>query len=296
MLLLSQVRYYLRLTFSGTPLQNSLSDLASLLRFLRVAPYSEAENFDADITRLWKSGNIKEATKRLKRLLGCVLLRRAKATIKLPPRHDTICPLDFSKEERFSYDEAKGEALEIVDEALISGASASKGYINALQRINNLRMLCNMGTHCRRSTNMSRSASPFQDWSTTAQQASDMLVEFGDLVCHHCGIGVEAAGSLAVRSEPLVLPFLASCGRLICSICKKRLLKNGGELVSCGHIPSCPVAPVASTGSDTVCNTTSPGNLNSDLAPLPTKIAAVVSQLKALEYSTKRSVLFFIVT
>ncbi|KAE9982043.1 hypothetical protein EG327_005975 [Venturia inaequalis] len=276
-----------RWAVTGTPLQNSLSDFSSLLQFIRAAPYSDGESFDADITRVWKSGNVEEATKRLKRLLCCVLLRRAKSTIKLPPRHDTVCPLDFSKEERFAYDEAKGEALKVVDEALMSGPSAPKNYVNALQRINNLRTLCNMGTHRRRPISMLSSVSPLQDWSTVAQQASNVLAEFGDMVCHHCGIGIEASDSSAVRVDPLHSPFLSSCGRLTCWSCKKRLLKNGADSVPCGHTPSCPAAPVASMGLDTACD--SPPY--HDSAPLPTKIAAVVSQLSTLDYSIK-SVVF----
>jgi hypothetical protein len=282
-----------KLTFLGTPLQNSLTDLATLLRFLRVAPYCDANIFDADITQLWKTGNIEEATKRLKRLLCCILLRRAKTTISLPQRHDTVCPLDFSDEERSIYDKAKGEALRLVNEALMSGGNeAPRGYVNALQRINTLRMLCNLGTHRRPSHNSSRCASPIQDWSAIAQQASNILAEFGDLVCHHCSMGIETAGSSTVKVEVESSPFLASCGRLICAGCRAQLNKHCTAIVPCGHTPSCPSAPVNSTGSAEE-NLYKTGILNNNpSALLPTKIAAVVSHLKALDYSIKRLVFF----
>lgn len=266
-------------------MQNSLSDLASLLRFLRVAPYNEPDNFDADITRLWKSGNIEEATKRLKRLLCCVLLRRAKATIELPQRHDTVCPLDFSVEERSIYDEAKDEAHQISHDALMAGTSVPTGYMNALQRINNCRMICNLGTRRRVPASISRSASPLQEWPALVQQASAILAEFGDLFCHHCGMGVEAVGSSNTKTDPDQLPFLTSCGRLICSGCRKRCARTSGGQVLCGHTPPCPAALISSIGTEPTYKSQPLAN---DSAPLPTKIAATVSQLKALDYSIKR--------
>jgi hypothetical protein len=270
-------------------LQNSLSDLATLFQFLRVAPYCNTNTFDTDITYLWKNGNVEEATKRLKRLLCCVLLRRAKTTIQLPQRHDTVCQLDFSDEERLIYDEAKNEALRIVNEALMAGTNAPKGYMNALQRINTLRMLCNLGTHRRPSVTTSRSSSPFQDWPALVQQASNLLAEFGELVCHHCGLGIEATEPSTTKIEPRHLPFLASCGRLICLRCRRGFAKESNYPVPCGHTPPCPSAPISSTGSDSE-EAVRLETLNNPSTPLPTKIAAVVSHLKALEPEVKRSV------
>lgn len=70
-----------RWAVTGTPILNRLSDLATLLKFIRVYPYTDPKRFDADISLPWRSGDDEEAVKRLKLLSGCLLLRRAKITI-----------------------------------------------------------------------------------------------------------------------------------------------------------------------------------------------------------------------
>jgi SNF2 family DNA or RNA helicase len=69
---------------TGTPIQNHINDLAALLKFIRVYPYDDSKRFEADISRLWKSGDDKEAVERLKRLAGCLILRRSQRTVDLP--------------------------------------------------------------------------------------------------------------------------------------------------------------------------------------------------------------------
>lgn len=70
------------------PIQNHLNDLATLFKFIRAYPYADRRCFDTDISRLWESGEYQEALKRLKRLSACLILRRVKGTISLPPRRD----------------------------------------------------------------------------------------------------------------------------------------------------------------------------------------------------------------
>ncbi|KAF5536493.1 alpha-1,6-mannosyltransferase subunit [Fusarium napiforme] len=77
-----------RWAVTGTPIQNRLSDLTALFKFLRVHPYSEKRHFDADISSFWKSGNDEKAVQRLKRITSCLLLRRPKTVIQLPPIHN----------------------------------------------------------------------------------------------------------------------------------------------------------------------------------------------------------------
>ncbi|KAJ2988129.1 hypothetical protein NUW58_g4138 [Xylaria curta] len=89
-----------RWAVTGTPIQNRLGDLASLLKFVRAYPYTDPKQFDADISRPWKSGEDEEAVKRLKRLSACLLLRRPKGALDLPPRRDLVYKVEFMPEEK----------------------------------------------------------------------------------------------------------------------------------------------------------------------------------------------------
>ncbi|KAI0129639.1 SNF2 family N-terminal domain-containing protein [Xylariales sp. AK1849] len=148
-----------RWAVTGTPIQNRLTDLTSLLKFIRVYPYADPKHFDADITRLWKSGDDKEAVKRLKRLSACILLRRAKGTIQLPTRRDLQCPVDFSEGEAEVYEHIRQQAIVKIDEAL-------------RDQIESLRLFCNLGLgYHSRNERRERPFLDLNDWKEIAQAA-----------------------------------------------------------------------------------------------------------------------------
>lgn len=109
-----------------------------------MAPYSEKRSFDADISSLWKSSDGDEAVKRLKRLCGCLVLRRPQDILDLPPRRDTRQTIQLSSEERQMYEDVRNRARMQVDEAF-HRTDTSQAYDNVLQRIEAMRMICNIG-------------------------------------------------------------------------------------------------------------------------------------------------------
>ncbi|TGJ84545.1 hypothetical protein E0Z10_g4240 [Xylaria hypoxylon] len=68
-----------RLCMTGTPLMNRLDELYPLVRFLRIAPYREWENFRRNLTSI--KGGETRALKQLHVLLGRILLRRTEKTM-----------------------------------------------------------------------------------------------------------------------------------------------------------------------------------------------------------------------
>ncbi|KAM0483625.1 hypothetical protein ACHAPX_002117 [Trichoderma viride] len=138
-----------RWAVTGTPIQNRLNDLTALLKFLRVYPYSDEDKFNADISRLWKIGEVDEAEKRLKRLAGCIVLRRPKTTIQLPPRHDFKQFVELSPAERELYKAAKMHAISHFNQALATDGklNGTHSYAHMLQRIEAMRMICNLGVY-----------------------------------------------------------------------------------------------------------------------------------------------------
>ncbi|KAF4311501.1 SNF2-related protein [Botryosphaeria dothidea] len=92
-----------RWAMTGTPVQNSLNDFASLLEFLRVHPFEVPSAFDRFIQNPLKEDNTEEAIGRLKRLVHCIVLRRLKQTVQLPARQDIIRYVHFTPEEHLCY-------------------------------------------------------------------------------------------------------------------------------------------------------------------------------------------------
>lgn len=123
---------------TATPIQNRLAELFSLLRFLRLYPYNEHRSF------AWESENPDLAIERLKTLLRFIMLRRHKDILHLPERTDIVIPIQFDSQDKAKYDQAKGATIRYLDD-IISSETGGKGYVNAISKINALRMVCNLG-------------------------------------------------------------------------------------------------------------------------------------------------------
>lgn len=87
-----------RWAVTGTPIQNRLEDLSALTRFLRLYPYIQRSQFTGYIISPLKCEN-PNSIANLQLLVDSFTLRRVKDRIDLPPRHDQIETLTFTKEE-----------------------------------------------------------------------------------------------------------------------------------------------------------------------------------------------------
>ncbi|KAJ3317695.1 hypothetical protein HDU76_001082 [Blyttiomyces sp. JEL0837] len=102
-----------RLCLTGTPLQNSVEELYSLLKFLQVKPYDDFSKFKAQIAgpiSQSKPGRANVGLRRLKLLLGAIMLRRTKFTmidgkplLNLPEKKVELVSLQFSETETTFY-------------------------------------------------------------------------------------------------------------------------------------------------------------------------------------------------
>lgn len=211
--------------------------------------------------------------------MRCVLLRRPKSSIQLPPRHGKECGLVFSAEEAKLYEETRSSALKTLENAFVSGAASTKAYCHVLGQINTLRMLCNLGTHYQPRKSRSSSGTRSQDWTDIAQDTFNSLLEIGNLFCSDCGLNVEEYGTYS-QSRSVQPIYLSSCMRIICPNCQNKCTDTSLGF-RCGHESVCPSAPVSFSGAPCDADFTVNG-------PLPTKIIALVSQLKNLEMGVKR--------
>jgi SWI/SNF-related matrix-associated actin-dependent regulator of chromatin subfamily A3 len=181
-----------RWAISGTPIQNKLSDFLSIIKFLKVYPYSEDGVFEEDIFKPWQRGD-PQGFLRLKTLVRNITISRTKAVVHLPTRIDEIHHLDFSIEERQKYECAKQETVALL-EAAISSRSERTRTCNALERLNFLRLICNHGLLTQARQLLRRDRTP-EDvlirWTeTTVEETFPDSSWISTNSCSNCGVDI----------------------------------------------------------------------------------------------------------
>ncbi|KAI7674003.1 hypothetical protein KC318_g1868, partial [Hortaea werneckii] len=91
-----------RWAVTGTPVQNGLGDLGSLIKFLRVKPFDETTIWNQYIVAPFRSGEAKTLEK-LRLLVDSITLRRMKDKINLRNRSVHIARLEFTENDRKIY-------------------------------------------------------------------------------------------------------------------------------------------------------------------------------------------------
>lgn len=178
-------------------MQNGLSDMFSLFRFIQVYPYLEKSIVDQHIITPWTAGDRENAMQRLKKLLQYIMLRRPSSIISLPDRTDRAISLTFDAQEREKYQQLAQATIHCLDDLLHSNSTPG-GYKNVVTKISALRMACNLGFQRRNNSQdslyppnlTSRQSSIFQDAEsgTETLECSESLAPIG--ICKACGIRI----------------------------------------------------------------------------------------------------------
>ncbi|KAF7522527.1 hypothetical protein G7054_g12116 [Neopestalotiopsis clavispora] len=257
---------------NGTPIQNRLSDFATLLQFIRAHPYDDPRYFETDVANLWKFGEETEAVKRLKQLSHHFVLRRPNNTIDLPARHDLLCPVDFTRDERTVYKKIRMQTLKTLGDALYGGSQSSKAgsHMNALQQIESLRLFCSLGlqfhSHRKQPAAKSRDIVP-ESWPETAQKAFHAQRAMYPMICLQCDTTFEIFESLTDGNDGLPPSvYFSSCLQFAC----------------CGHQPSCRTALV-SLSNAALDDAPSLDDFSLDHTPddgLSSKVLTLISHIK----------------
>lgn len=235
-----------RWAVSGTPIQNRLSDFVSLFKFLRFEPYDDARVFDRDIGEVWRNNMVDEAVERAKRLISCVMLRRLKTTIQLPPRENKVRYVMFSSEEEDYYRQ--------VEQRMASGVEGSRACMSTIQQITLLRKICNLGLAATagsrvRDEPMASSTSAMIDQETLQNVAVSRLY-MGDDTCEQCCRPANASRNHAPSSGKLSHEFLtvyqSRCGLIFCAECAQTLDLRASALCICESAPPCALQRISS--------------------------------------------------
>lgn len=178
-----------RWCITGTPIQNRLTDIFSLLRFLKVRPYDDLQTFQEQILRPWKSKMDEDALKRLQSIMKAIAIRRTRTVIALPDRIEHTEEICFTDEERAIYAMARIGVIEVLDNAMcIDKSTSGSVYLNALQRINDLRYICNHGVSPPRRRENTNSMDAFEPVSCALiDERLGTWAESIDTLCIHCG-------------------------------------------------------------------------------------------------------------
>ncbi|RXW23200.1 hypothetical protein EST38_g2656 [Candolleomyces aberdarensis] len=140
-----------RWCLTGTPMQNNVSEIQSLFKFLRVKPYSDVTRFNVDIAKPISSGRgAGRAMKRLQVILKSIMLRRrkedtlnGKALIELPARNLEIISCSFDPHEKVFYESLEQKMETVLDKLMANSNGGGSNYMSVLLLLLRLRQACN---------------------------------------------------------------------------------------------------------------------------------------------------------
>ncbi|XRM42290.1 hypothetical protein ABZX51_005515 [Aspergillus tubingensis] len=147
-----------RWCLTGTPIQNKLEDLGSLVSFLKIPPFenrSQTKFKEYIIDPLFSGGN--DPSQNLRLLLRSLCLRRTKQGGHSITVNTVVVKLLLSAAERTAYNEILDETKHEMD-TLVSSNLGARKYTKLFTAMHRLRVLCVQGTACRGWN--SRSCSP----------------------------------------------------------------------------------------------------------------------------------------
>ncbi|KZM28208.1 ATP binding [Ascochyta rabiei] len=156
-----EVRSHYRWCLTGTPMQNNLDELQSLIKFLRIQPYCDMSSWKDSITGPMKNGRGNLAMRRLQIFLKAFMKRRTKDVLKkdgaltfggkakdgadkpafqIVARNVETIIGEFTAKERAFYDRLSTRAQDRLEELM---GGEKQDYIGALVLLLRLRQACN---------------------------------------------------------------------------------------------------------------------------------------------------------
>jgi SNF2 family DNA or RNA helicase len=221
-------------------------------------------------------------------------LCRTKDVINLPKREDQIRYLDFSPKEQEHYDRVKNSTIQMMDEALAHNPLAPSQYLNALQWLNELRLICNHGlTHSRKAPDTiatTTGIAPNKPWNhKIAEKAFETLVKAGQAVCRLCGENITEGTGEASNSE-FPKPSLSKCLTIICGSCIQNG-KGGQKVPTCSCARRCPKVDVSWAPESSVDTRSEKALPIIKAGEVSTKLRALLESLQQSASGEKRYVL-----
>jgi SNF2 family DNA or RNA helicase len=232
-----------RWCMTGTPMQNNVTELYSLIHFLRIKPYNEAERFSRDFTKPLKSTDNRakeKAMRQLQALLKAILLRRTKTSkidgrpiLQLPPKRMHEQRAVFSEDERDFY-KALETQTQLKFNRYLKANTVGRNYSNILVLLLRLRQAC-CHPHLIKDFAINTGGAPNVDLIANARELPAEVVErLKQVDAFECPICMDAVLNPAIFNP---------CGHSVCEDCLARwsdqALNNGDEGAANLTCPHC---------------------------------------------------------
>jgi SNF2 family DNA or RNA helicase len=245
-----------RWCLTGTPMQNNLDELQSLIHFLRVQPYDDLAEWRAHIDLPMKKGQGHIAIRRLHSLLRCFMKRRTKdvlkeegalvaggkkaldeaaakaekegkeyqapkSAFKITERKVVTVATKFSPAERDFYDQLEARA----DKSIEKMMQGKVNYANALVLLLRLRQACNHPRLTEAKVDRDRDALAAD--TTTQPERKVVEADVDDLADIFGGMGIKTKQCEMCLND--LTGREVADGHLRCAACVSSLMKLNGE-------------------------------------------------------------------
>ena len=229
-----------RWAVTGTPIQNRLTDLYSLFKFLQCSPFCDLDTFNTHIKHHWKARSDPYSVAKLKRLVSCLSIRRPKNTIELPPRQDKVVELELDIEERNFYEQVKNCTLHHI--GLADHKVSGDAMFHILRWFNQLRLICNHGLQSK--AYATHHAKPLADQLSWTQEAAQSRFNHMDATgfakCSNpeCKQDLSSASSSETDNDHEDEPYIEEGLTVLCSACYSNQIELRSQYLKvCNHFP-----------------------------------------------------------
>lgn len=256
------------------------------MKFLQCYPFDDQDVFRTHVVDSWRTRYDPSSIAKLKTLVNCLSLRRPKTIVELPPRKDETRTLQLSPREWSYYQEVRGTTRGKLQNLDPTQSSNRKMFMNALQWVNKLRLICNHG--------LLQEGIDRKDLGTTnvwgeveAQKHFDELDHVGLAKCSNPNCSEDLSSALSSETDTVNVdePRITESLELLCISCfelRTELSKKYFKV--CNHLPRC------QNKFSSPHSQISHGLSNGVDGMVPTKIQQIIDDLSSDTEDVKRQV------